>query len=76
MNLNEFAYQLKEKGLNYFQIGFVLKAVSELSLGYKQQRSVKSLHTLDESGRRATISPSSKGMNLSGTYSLLAKTSS
>ena len=25
MNLNELAYQLKEQGLNYIQIGFVLK---------------------------------------------------
>ena len=28
MNLNELAYQLKEQGLSYIQIGFIMKQIS------------------------------------------------
>ncbi len=29
INLNEYAYQLKEQGLNYIQIGFVMKELAQ-----------------------------------------------
>jgi len=35
INLNEYAYQLKEQGLSYIQIGFVMK---ELDLIIKNNR--------------------------------------